>query len=165
MGEIDKNILLYYTTKMIYLNIPHYWINHLSFQIRKELETLFAAAGHNVSAEEWAILLILNSHTTLSPSSLSRMTFRDKTTITRLVSRLEQRGWVKRNRNESDRRSIEISMSSAGREAFTHLAQIAHSLIETSLKGLCANDIDQMIRTMTTISENLLRPERKSNAV
>ncbi|WP_205758572.1 MarR family winged helix-turn-helix transcriptional regulator [Qingshengfaniella alkalisoli] len=145
---------------MSYDSLPHYWVNHLGFQLRKELEAAFAANGHRVTGEEWALLLILNKHEQLSPRDLSQLTLRDPTTVSRLIDRLERKGLIERMRARRDRRVVDIAMTAEGRAQFAGLAETANSIIDLSLRGVTAEDAELMIQVLKKMSENLAAQER-----
>lgn len=147
--------LLYYTYIMQYQDIPHYWINHLSFQLRKELEKRFLARGYKVTSEEWALLLITHSHGQLSPSELAHKTLRDVTTVSRLIDRLERKGLIARTRTRQDRRIVDISLTATGEETFARLMPITSELIADSLRDIPPSDIEQLVQTLQKISANL----------
>ncbi|SDX36212.1 hypothetical protein [Roseicitreum antarcticum] len=61
--------------------IPLHWINRLGFLVRRALGDQFRAAGHPVSPEEWAILLVLWKYGPRTPGALADVTIKDRTTI------------------------------------------------------------------------------------
>lgn len=148
---------------MHYEAFPQYWINHLSFQLRKQLEQAFSAQGQRATAEEWSMLLILNKHGALSPRDLSQLTLRDPTTVSRLLDRLETRELITRVRVRKDRRVVDIEMTDAGRALFANLAAIARVVIERSLDGISDSDIAQTIKTLQQMSANLTATERSED--
>ena len=134
---------------------PHYWVNHLGFLIRKELVREFTAAGHDCSAEEWAILLILDADPGLTASALAARTLRDKTTATRMVDKLVRKGLVRRAPDEVDRRVVRLHMLKAGKETFAELAAVARGLIERSVAGIPQADIDTTVSTLARMAAHL----------
>lgn len=145
---------------MNYENFPHYWVNHLGFQLRKELETAFVANGHRVTSEEWALLLILSKHGQLSPRDLSQLTLRDPTTVSRLIDRLEGKGLIERTRTRKDRRIVDVGITETGRALFAKLADIASRLIDLSLQGIAPQDLERVNQVLKKMSENLTNLER-----
>lgn len=134
---------------------PHYWVNHLSFLLRRSLVQRFEAEGLDVSAEEWAVLLILQSVSDLTATELSDRSMRDKTTITRTLDRLERKGLVLRLRDTKDRRSVRLSLSPMGQAVFEELARIAQGLIKQTLAGIAPEDVEQALTVMKRMAANL----------
>lgn len=140
---------------MKYEQIPHYWINHVGFQLRKELERRFIAAGYKVSSEEWALLLISHRYGPISPSDLAQKTLRDSTTVSRHIDKLEHRGLLVRTRSERDRRVVFVELTPAGQVLYQSLAALVAALIEESLRGISKAQINQVVTTLERLSTNL----------
>lgn len=138
---------------------PQYWVNHLSFLLRRDLAARFAMAGHDVSAEEWAVLLVLQDAPGLTPGEMSARTLRDKTTVTRMVDRLERKGFVIRSRDERDRRVVRLQLSDAGAGAFAQLAEIARGLIVQGLEGIAPEDLDTTLTVLRRMAANMKQEE------
>jgi len=142
--------------------LPHYWANHFGFLLRKRLVALFAQHGHQITAEEWAILLILQDRDGVTATQLSARTLRDKTTVTRMVDRMVARGFVDRRADTADRRQVRLCLTEAGRAMFARLAPLAQQLIQRSVAGIAVADIDITVSVLARMSENLADPERET---
>ena len=138
--------------------MPFFWINRLSFSLRKELSQRFTAAGHSVSPEEWAVLLVLWSRGSQSPGALSEETIRDPTTVTRLIDRMVKKGLVVRSENPTDRRRSDISLTQAGVELEDELVPIAFELIGQLSVGVPPEDLETVRRTLRLLQANLTPP-------
>ena len=142
-----------------YEKIPLYWVNRLSFLSRKTLSQKFEDNGLFISTEEWAILLILWSKGEQTPSALADVTFRDRTTITRLIDQMVKKGIVKRSHDDKDRRRVLIMVSEKGRKLEQELVPIAREMIGIATKGLSPQDIETTINTLKHMTDNLLDVE------
>ena len=138
-----------------YKTIPHYWINHLSFQIRKGLVQEFTAQGHKVTAEEWAALLLLHGGAGLTATELSFQSIRDKTTITRLIDKMVAKDLVERRPDTNDRRVIQLHLTANGQQVFEHLAKIAQAYIAASLNGVSPQALAVTLATLSKMNDNL----------
>jgi len=58
----------------------------------------------------------------LSQTELGSRLRLEKSTVCRLVTQLEQRGWVQRERDPTDRRAVQLRLSEGGREAAVQIA-------------------------------------------
>lgn len=65
---------------------------------------------------EIAIVVILDERGAMSQRELSDITRIDRRLVVGLIDALEERGWVRRERNEADRRSYALRLTAAGRE-------------------------------------------------
>lgn len=140
---------------MEYTALPHYWVNHLGFLIRKRLVQRFTRHGHRITAEEWAVLLILQSHDGMNATALSDQTLRDKTTMTRLIDKMVAKDLVLRRPDPKDRRAVRLYLTDHGHATFGKLALVAQDLIAGSLTGISQADLDITISTLSKMTANL----------
>lgn len=139
-----------------YEKIPLHWVNRLSFLTRKILTSRFQAAGLSISAEEWALLLILWRRGGQTPSELAELTFRDRTTITRLVDTMVKKDLVVRYSDPKDRRRVLIDVSEKGSSLKAELIPIAQVSIDDAMEGIAPEDVDITIKTLRKMTQNLL---------
>ena len=149
-------LTVYRPTVVNYTDIPFFAVHRLSFALRKELSQRFANAGHAVTPEEWAVLLVLWSHSPQTPSSLSEATIRDRTTVTRLIDGMVRKNLVIRRENATDRRRSDITPSPAGLALEKQLVPIAFDLINEVSAGVAADDLEITRRTLTQLTQNLI---------
>jgi DNA-binding MarR family transcriptional regulator len=140
---------------MEFENLPLYWVNRLSAMARRELTQRFRAAGHNISPEEWAILMLLWQRDGQSPGAMSGRTVRDPTTMTRLVDGLVRKGLVARRQDDTDRRRSLVCLSARGRDMQAPLVALAMPMIARALDGVSAEDAATTVRVLSRMVENL----------
>jgi len=138
-----------------YTDLPFFLVNRLSFALRKELAQRFADAGHAISPEEWAVLLVLWSKGPQTPSTLSEATIKDRTTVTRLVDGMVRKELVVRSENPEDRRRSDIALTPLGHGLETELVPIAIELIGQVSAGITPRDLEATHRTLRALSQNL----------
>lgn len=147
-----------------YETIPLHWVNRLGFLVRKELGQRFQARGHHVSPEEWAVLLILWKDREQTPGAIADTTFRDRTTVTRLIDGMVKKQLVERDLDSHDRRKSIVRASDRGVELKDELVPIAIELITESLKGIDPKEIEITVRTLKAMTHNLLPENRALDA-
>ena len=138
-----------------YEAIPLHWVNRLGFLTRKNLSALFRRAGHTVSPEEWAILLVLWQKGPQSPGALADVTFKDRTTVTRLIDTMVRKKLVTRTEDEMDRRKSVVALSTRGSDLEAELVSVAQTLIAQALDGISTEDIETTTRTLRAMTKNL----------
>ena len=77
--------------------------------------------GFSVSLSEMFALMALAGEAPMPQQVLAEHLHLEKSTVSRLVRHLEQRGWVKRVRDFHDTRMFRLHLSDEGREAATQL--------------------------------------------
>lgn len=140
---------------MNFEDIPLHWVNRLSFLTRRELGQKFALAGHKISAEEWAVLLMLWQEDGRLPSALAAQTFRDRTTVTRLLDGMEKKLLVRRQIDAQDRRKMRVFLTDMGRGLEAVLKPIAQELIADAQQGLTPDEVAQLTLLLRKMTENL----------
>lgn len=70
-----------------------------------------------LDADEFAVYSLLMSADTVTPGALARWMAAPPTTVSSYVKRMESRGHVERVVNPGDRRSYDLRLTDAGREA------------------------------------------------
>lgn len=72
-------------------------------------------ANHDITFIQWIALLKLNEGSALTASELCRKMLHDNGALTRMLDQLEERGYVERQRNQQDRRVVDLQLTEAGR--------------------------------------------------
>lgn len=137
--------------------ISLHWVNRLSFVVRRELGDRFKAQGYNVSAEEWAVLLLLWQEEGMAPSEIAERTVRDRTTITRFLDGMERKDLLQREQDPKDRRRSRVVLTENGRSLKEPLTAIAGALIGEAQDGLSAEETKQLVGLLKKMTKNLLK--------
>ncbi len=135
--------------------LPLYWVNRLSAISRRELGLRFKAAGHDVSPEEWAILLLLWREDSQNPGEMSARTVRDPTTMTRLIDGMVRKGFVERRADTSDRRRSNICLTQMGRGLEPALISLAKPMIESGMAGISEEDLKTTVQVLAKMVANM----------
>ena len=96
--------------------------------------------GFDLSLSEMFALLALSPAEPLSQQALAEQLHLEKSTVSRLVGHLEQRGWVRRVRDLHDTRMFRLQLSEAGHEQASRLLR---SLAERHERLLAALKPDE----------------------
>lgn len=135
-------------------NVQH-WINRLSFMLRAEAQTRLKAAGLNLTAEEWALLMVLWRDGPTQMAALAAITLRDRTTVTRLVDRLIKKGLVQRTSSKTDRRQVIIEVTKTGTQMMPPAMATLAPLIEKSSAGISAHELSITMDVLRRMAKNL----------
>ena len=79
--------------------------------------------GFSLSLSEMFALMVLSAEAPMSQQVLAEQLHLEKSTVSRLIKHLEQRGWVKRVRDLHDTRMFRLHLSDAGHEQASRLAK------------------------------------------
>ena len=103
------------------------------------------------------ILFELGQTEQLTASKLGRELGLDAGYLSRILTRLEQQGLLEKVRSENDGRQFLLSLSAAGREAFTLLNQRSREEVSEMLSDLSEEDQQRLLKAMQTIESVLTK--------
>ena len=111
---------------------------HLIHRAGQKADLTFSDNQPTVTARQYVILVALHGTKGLSQTDLTRLTGIDRSTLSSLVIRLQQRGLLRRRRSSADARAYQIRLTEAGEAAVAAnraAAQKADALLFSSLGG------------------------------
>lgn len=80
-----------------------------------------ALRGFKLTPEQWQALATLWRHGTLNQTEIARVTMQDAPTVSRMLARMEQNGWLARRPDPSDARSSLVELTAEGQALETVL--------------------------------------------
>jgi DNA-binding MarR family transcriptional regulator len=127
--------------------------------LRLKLAQKFSESGYDITPEEWVILNRLWQKEGRSQNELAETTIKDKTTVTRLLNRMENKGLVVRQSSNEDARVILVHLTPYAKELETVLIPIAEELLFAGVADIDKGDVDIALSVLKKIEQNLLRFE------
>lgn len=129
-----------------------YVISNTGRRLNQRLQQLFQ--DHDVTPEQWSLLICLDGHDGITHKDLAQRTDKDPANITRLVDQLERKALVRRVANPSDRRSQLLYVTESGRTNAHTLAPIEASFVAHILTDVTEDEIEAFKRFMEKINKN-----------
>ena len=115
-----------------------YLVGTLGSAMRKSPEDELAPMG--VTPAQWVILEAAFSGNADTLTALARIIPVDAAAISRQLDKLQQRGLVRRRRLRSDRRTVRIELTDAGRELVPKLAPRVEANNRRFLSGITTDE-------------------------
>jgi DNA-binding MarR family transcriptional regulator len=119
--------------------------------------SLEALEKYDLSIAMWRVLLSLASAGAHRLVDLSDQTSVEVSTLSRLVSKLAQKGLVTRARAENSNREVTIALTSKGNALVSELIPIARDLEQTAISHLSSRELAVLKKTLRRIYQNLTR--------
>ena len=114
-----------------------YLVKQLELAVRARLDELVRPAG--ITALQYTALTVLERHDGLSAAQLARDSFVTAQSMADMVRTLEQRGLIRRERNEDNRRELLIRLTDEGRTLLAAVAGPVRDLEERMVSKLTAD--------------------------
>lgn len=127
----------------------------VSTAIGRRLQRNFKQIGLNITAEQWSILYFLWDSEGLSQQDLARLTFRDKPSISRLISNLEKQKLLVRVSGSGDRRTNQIYLTAQGHRIKDKCMVQAEKTISEAMEGVDTTSMRQAQAILEIVFNNL----------
>ena len=114
-----------------------------------------------ISPAQGRILFVLWQKDGISIQELARKTSLGKSTLTSMLDRLEQNGFVKRVPSKKDRRTILIRLTEKDRECQDLYTKITKEKTELFYKGFSPKEIEAVENYLQRILDNLHTSEKE----
>ena len=111
--------------------------------------------GRPVTVAEAHALMELNRDDLLTQDALAERLRLDKSTVSRLVSQLEARGWLERARDPGDGRALRVTLTAKGRSVAGELAAARQAKFETLLARIPEEDRESVQHALGILVEAL----------
>src|ERR1700759_3584619 len=113
------------------------------------------AARYGITRAQWAVLAKVERTEGLKQTELAEQMEMQPITLTRLVDRLCDNGWIERRDDETDRRVNRLYLRKAARPLLGKLAGLRSELTATALDGINPSDAHRLLAQLETIKENV----------
>lgn len=101
------------------------------------------------------ILASLFTNEYRTQKEFTEITNRKKNTVTALMKKLEQYGYIEKNDNKNDKRQIKISLTEKGKELKKPFFDISENLIERIYKGFTSEEQIMLVQLLHKLYDNL----------
>jgi len=122
-------------------------------KVLKYADARFRKAG--LSLIKYMVLYIIAANGgTMIPSQIAKWTFRKRHDITTLVDRLKRDGFVTAERNERDRRFLNITLTDKGRSVLPQAISVAMEIANQVMLSITEADAVQLEKLMGVLRQN-----------
>ena len=100
-------------------------------------------AEFDMTHSQLGIFMKLLSGKVNTAADLAREFSMDTGAMTRLLDRLEEKGFVQRTRSTADRRVVEVALSEKGHEMAEQMIEVAVGALNHHLRGFSMDEVNQ----------------------
>lgn len=116
-------------------------------------------AGHGLSAAQWRLLGQLLREGPTTQSALATLLDVEPISVSRLIDRMEQGGWLHREPHPEDRRARIVVASDKARQIAPEAKEAIEAVYDEALAGLGDEDLRVFHAVLLKITENLKASE------
>jgi MarR family transcriptional regulator, transcriptional regulator for hemolysin len=113
------------------------------------------AARYGITRAQWAVLAKVERSEGMKQSELAEQMEMQPITLTRLIDKLCDNGWIERRGDSADRRVNRLYLKKAARPLLGKLAGLRSELTATALDGISPADAHRMLTQLEMIKENV----------
>lgn len=126
----------------------------------KAMEDELATLGHGLTFSQFVTLKKLGmSDGHISVGELARAAELNPGAMTRLLDKLEEKGFIVRGNDPTDRRALRIQLTAAGRDIFDQTTICGEHVRERALAGMDESEREQLVSTLERVLANLTTTE------
>jgi MarR family transcriptional regulator for hemolysin len=120
------------------------------------------ASGLGLSSAQWRLMVRVAKEEGITQARLAELLEIEPISVSRLVDRMEEGGWIERRQDATDRRVRMIFPTGKASAAYAEVKSLAGEVYEESLTGVAPEDRRILIRVLDTIVQNLTDGEASS---
>src|SRR6516165_6325648 len=113
------------------------------------------AARYGITRAQWAVLAKVERSEGMKQTELAEQLEMQPITLTRLIDKLCDNGWIERRGDNSDRRVNRLYLKKAARPLLGKLAGLRSEITATALEGIHPADSHRMLAQLEAVRENV----------
>ncbi len=113
------------------------------------------AARYGITRAQWAVLAKVERSEGMKQTELAEQLEMQPITLTRLIDKLCDNGWIERRGDESDRRVNRLYLRKAARPLLGKLAGLKSEITTAALDGISRDDAERLVTQLESIKENV----------
>ena len=111
--------------------------------------------SYNLTHAKWQALGILDMSEGISQTELAQTLELERSTVGRLMDRLEARGFIERRPDPTDRRALRLYLTDTARPVLDDLEHVAEEVRSIALTGLSPQEVIELKRMLAIVKGNL----------
>lgn len=112
-------------------------------------------APYDITPEQAFMIILLNERDGLSQGEIALALRKDKSSITRMILSLENKGVMYRVTSSYDRRYFKVSLTEKGKSLATHVSPCISGTIDVLQTGFSLEEMDELRRLLIKMRDNM----------
>ncbi len=130
------------------------WMGKTVKIVEYYLQEGFQNANLDLTKEQMIVLKKLSEEDGLSQNKLARLTFRDKSSLARLLAKMELKKYIYRKQSEEDKRTNEVFITKEGASVFRKTRPVIQKIIDIMERDITKEEKELMIKILKKVQFN-----------
>jgi DNA-binding MarR family transcriptional regulator len=113
------------------------------------------AARYGITRAQWAVLAKVERSEGMKQTELAEQLEMQPITLTRLIDKLCDNGWIERRGDDNDRRVNRLYLKKAARPLLGKLAGLKAEITAAALEGISPAEAERLVTQLESIKENV----------
>jgi len=131
------------------------WLGRTMKMVGYHLNEAFSKADIDLTKEQMVVLKKLHEQDGLNQNELAFLTYRDKSSLARLLSKMEKKRFIERKPSDSDKRVNQVFLTPHGREIFQSIKPFVSNIIKRMEHAISETEKQQIISILKKVQTNL----------
>lgn len=131
------------------------WLGRTMKMVEYRLHSEFAKEGLDITKEQMIVLKKLYEHDGLNQNELAELTYRDKSSLTRLLGTMERKGYIRKERSPDDKRVNYVYLTDSGNRMWHKTKPVAQLVVQYMQADLNDQEIEQLKAILKKIQGSL----------
>jgi len=120
------------------------------------LQEFLSSNGLDLTKEQMIVLKKLHDKDGLNQNELAFLTLRNKSSLTRLLAKMEKKNYITRNQCECDKRINKVFLTPLGKETFQKTRPIIKKMMDAVENNISTEEKKQIITILQKIQANFI---------
>jgi DNA-binding MarR family transcriptional regulator len=138
-------------------NAIGYKVNKANTVLKAFFQQTILDSGNDITPEQWGLINYLISNPAVKQSEIAKVTYRDQTSITRMLDGMEKKNLITREVDKTDRRVFNIRATDHAKDIYNSILPYAKKYNDTFKKIFsddeCEVFIEKLDRLTAAISD------------
>lgn len=123
-------------------------VNSMGREVAARLE------GEDLTQAQWGPLFLINTCRCSTAAGLAREMNVDTGSMTRTLDRLEDKGFLRRERSTDDRRVVKLVLTESGQRVIEKIPYVISEVLNDYLEGFTRAEHDQLFALLSRLLRN-----------
>lgn len=114
----------------------------------------FNELNQPITIDQWIIMDILNEKGTLAQHQLAELSFKDVSTVSRIINLMVEKDLITKRKSDDDKRRYDIALTQSASDIISAVQDDINVIRKQLLKGIKVQEYKELIRMLDKIYEN-----------